>query len=290
MARLIVTNTPTFEDRGAEQEKQWNNSYAGESFWRVYARLISDFSTTNERAEAVSEMEALAEQGDADAQYMMGRLFRDGPIPIPDWKMAVYYLEKAARQNVIEAQTALGRLLLSEDAEVRNPAIGMEWLELAAKNGDSFAAYRLGKEYLRGEFVDKDIKRAKEFFRRAAELGNPYGQYMLGKLLLTEGEKEAGLDWMERAAAQGNDYAQLFLERADSHVPPGVILSVTRLMHHMAEVFRDSVPADATSHGLRIDRKRLRELTRQKGQKAAMNYAREEQESTEPGMSMTAPW
>ena len=74
----------------------------------------------------------------------------------------------------------------------------------------------------------------------------------------------------------------------DERTAPSVILAATRLLYHLSRVFRDAIPAEAAGHGLRMDRKRLRELAEQKGRRAAMNYAREEQEGGGP--TMTVPW
>ena len=127
------------------------------------------------------------------------------------------------------------------------------------------------------------------FFQRAADLGNQYGQYMLGKLCLEKGDTEQGLEWMWRSASQGNAYAQFFLDRRDTLAPPSVMLSTSRLLHHMANIFRDSAPQDATGQKLQISRKRLQELIRLKGRKAAMEYAKAQEEQQGYG-GMKAPW
>ena len=163
-----------------------------------------------------------------------------------------------------EAQYALGKLLLSEDPEVHDPEEGLRWLRRAAQSGNTYAAYRLGKEYLTGEHVPKSTDKAAGCFRSSAEQGNPFAQYMLGKLYL-EGkcvprDQEQAVQWFWRSAAQGNRYAQFFLNRQNNLRPPGVMLSVTRLLHHLSRVFQEnSMPA--TGPGIiQIDRKRLRQL------------------------------
>ena len=288
-AEQLRLNVPTFEDLDFEKEDEhWNSSYASPDFWELYETVRDIYADGGTREAAVMELETLAEQGDADAQYTMGRLYREGPIPIPDWRKACSYREKAARRGLPEAQYELGKLLLSDDVEVRNPALGMRWLEFASGNGDAYAAYRAGKEYLCGQTVERDERKAEQFFRRAADLGNQYGQYMLGKLCLEQGDTEQGLEWMWRSASQGNAYAQIFLDRKDTLNPPSVMLSTSRLLHHMANIFRDSAPQDATGQKLQISRKRLQELIRLKGRKAAMEYARSQEEYSGPKMS--APW
>lgn len=269
-AELIRQGAPTFEDEYMDQKDE----------------ELESFTDTGE--DRVQALEELAEQGDVMAQYRLGLLYRDGPIPIPDWVEACFFLEKAASQGLADAQYALGKLLLSEDAEVRDPELGMQWLEYAAANGEPRAAYRAGKEYLRGAVVEKDEEKARQLFRRAADLGNPYGQYMLGKLYLARGDLTQGLSWMRRSAEQGNDFAQFFLDRQDSLAAPSVMLSVSRLLHHLGRIFRDTTPSDTTGQRLHIDRKRLQELIEQKGRKAAMLYAQEEQENG--GQTMRTPW
>ena len=163
-----------------------------------------------------------------------------------------------------EAQYALGKLLLSGDLEVNNVDEGLQWLRRAAQGGNTYAAYRLGKEYLTGEHIPKSTETAVCCFRSSAEQGNPFAQYMLGKLYL-EGkavprDQEQAVQWFRRSAAQGNRYAHFFLDRQSDLRPPGVMLSVTRLLHHLSRIFREN-SLSATSPGIiQIDRKRLRQL------------------------------
>ena len=73
-------------------------------------------------------------------------------------------------------------------------------------------------------------------------------------------DQEQAVQWFRRSSAQGNRYAQFFLNRQNNLRPPGVMLSVTRLLHHLSRVFQEnSMPA--TGPGIiQIDRKRLRQL------------------------------
>ena len=52
-------------------------------------------------------MERLAERGDPHAQYMMGLLYRDGPLLIPDSQRAKDWFTQAAEHGLPEAQYAL---------------------------------------------------------------------------------------------------------------------------------------------------------------------------------------
>ena len=60
------------------------------------------------------------------AQYLMGKLWRDGPLLIPDSVNARYWFEQAAEQGHLAAQYSLAKLYLSDDVEVRDIRLGYE--------------------------------------------------------------------------------------------------------------------------------------------------------------------
>jgi len=237
-----------------------------------------------EESQSISELEHLAEGGNMNAQYLMGRLWRDGPVLIPDSVEARYWFEKAAAQGDSKAQYALAKLLLSNDVEVHDLQEGLRWLETAVSGGNSYAAYRLGKEYLKGKIVERDTGKAMEYLTQSAEAGNQYAQYTLGKLYLEANDREQARFWFTRSAAQGNKYAQFFLERWDNLKPPSVMLSVTRLLYHMGRVFREQTPAPPISGGIQVDRKLL---TKIREKKIAMGHKEDDHEEQPQNWGMT---
>ena len=200
-----------FEDKGVEHESEpeefRNASY---DYWDLRDVIRDDTLTLEERSDAVSELKALAGSGDKHAQYLTGKLWRDGPLLTPNSTNARCWFQQAAEQGHSYAQYALGKLLLSDDVEVRDPEQGMRWLKTAAQSGNSYAAYRLGKEYYRGKNVAQNLATAAKWFDRAAQDGNQYAQYMLGKLYLmdqgVEYDKTMGIHWLTKSAVQGNAY------------------------------------------------------------------------------------
>lgn len=200
-----------FEDKGVEHESEpeefRNASY---DYWDLRDVIRDDTLTLEERSDAVSELKALAGSGDKHAQYLMGKLWRDGPLLTPNSTNARCWFQQAAEQGHSYAQYALGKLLLSDDVEVRDPEQGMRWLKTAAQSGNSYAAYRLGKEYYRGKNVAQNLATAAKWFDRAAQDRNQYAQYMLGKLYLmdqgVEYDKTMGIHWLTKSAVQGNAY------------------------------------------------------------------------------------
>ena len=266
-AETIRLEEITFEDETLDL-RQGNEVDNGKDvswdFRTLRMDVQDEYSSLAERDDAVESMRELAENGDIHAQYFMGELYRDGPLLPPDWVMARYWFDKAAKQGYAAAQYALGKLYLSDDASVHDPELGIQWLEYAAYNGNHDASYRLGKEYLKGESVRRDTRKAMDHIYTSAQAGNLHAQYLLGKLLLqgkaVERDKEAGIQWLSQAAEQGHSYAQCLLERQSASTAPEVFLAVTRLLHHMANIFQDnSLPQSGT--GLtHIDHKRRQEL------------------------------
>ncbi len=278
----------TFEEKGLNQqdepEEYRNASY---DYWTLRDIIRDESLTMEERGDAVSEMDKLAENGDMHAQYLMGKLWRDGPLLIPNAANARYWFERAAEQGHLAAQYSLAKLYLSDDVEVRDIRQGMNWLYTAAVNGSSYAMYRLAKECLKGEHIKKNTASAVEWFTRSAERGNPYAQYMLGKLYLTGKEipyvEEQAVHWLTRSAEQDNPYAQYLLNHLVENRPPTAMLAVTRLLHHMSRVFRDNSVPKSRPGSIQIDRKRLKKL---QGKRIAMGHKPDDHEQQWPDMTM----
>ena len=270
-AEHICKGRMSFEDTAMQQEDEHlddrNMSY---DCWELRKIIVDESTPLEERDKAIAELKQIANQGDPHAQYIMGLLCRDGGLLVPDTEQAKRWLELSA-QELPDAQYALGKLYLSDDSDIHDPAKGLCWLQQAADSGHEYAAYRLGKEYLTGENIPKDTTRAVAYLRQAAEQANPYAQYLLGKLyLMGEGvpkDKESAQYWFSMAEQNGHAYAGYFLdrmERQEDLPPPNILLSATRLLHHMGSIFRNNAPRPAAPTGIQIDHKRLQRLREKK--------------------------
>ena len=269
-AEHICMNRFSFEDEemqdDGEQISTYDMSYACQDLQSV---ANDESFPLVERDEAAEQLEQLAEDSDAYAQYIIGTAYRDGGLLIPDTVKAQKLMERAAEQDLDAAQYALGKLYLSDEADVHDPAKGIYWLKRSADNGNDYAAYRLGKEYLSGKNVSKDTSTAAEYLRQAANNGNAYAQYLLGKLtLMGEGvpkDMDTAYEWFAAARDNGHTSAEFFMKRMErgEQEPPSVLLASTRLLYHMGDIFRDNAPAPA-ANGVQIDHKRLQRLREKK--------------------------
>lgn len=285
-AERIRQGAVSFEDDGIQQDDE-PEEFASSSYgyWALRNMIRNEGLPLEERDRAVAEMERLAESGDRSAQYLMGKLLRDGPLLIPDSVEARHWLEQAAAQGHITAQYALGKLLLSDDMEVRDLQEGLHWLETAAENGSHCAAYRLGKEYLRGKIIEKDIATAVDYLTQSVEAGNQYAQYVLGKLYLQGKEvrrdQDAAEYWLTQSAAQGNSYARFLLDHRQRD--PSLLLCTVRLLHHMSNIFWETLPPPNPAGG-HVESKLMRQI---REKKIAMGYKADDHEEYQgPSMSM----
>ena len=286
-AERIRLNRISFEDRGMEDRGGWvKNEELPWDCYELRSIIENEEQTREERVAAAVQMKRLAQAGDAHAQYLMGLLYRDGTLVIPDTERARDWMEQAASQNVPAAQYALGKLFLSDDPLVHDPDQGIRWLKASAQNGNDYAAYALGKEYLSGRYVFKNTEKAAEYFRQAAQEDNPWAQYLLGKLYLMSQDEHAAYQWFRAAAEQGHIYAEFFVERMEQGwtASTQLMLSTTRLLHHMGNVFRDNTPAAPTSGGPHIDRKRLQKL---KAKKIALGHKPDDHEEEQSWGNMS---
>ena len=285
----------TFEDASMldeMDEDQEEVSYAWSSRWQMAEayqnakEILSEYENTEaEKAEQVQMLERLWNAGFTVAAHLLGKCWRDGMGVLPDDEQAELWFRRAAEAGHDFAQYALGKLLQSQ----KRMEEAVFWYEEAAARDNPYAAYRLGKLYLQGEQVPKDVATALAYLTQSAWQGNQYAQYTLGKLYLTgqdvEQDREQAYNWFWESAAQGNEYAQFFLEHIHDNRSPSVLLSATKLLHHMGRIFQDNSVPPSPPGGQRVDRK-LRQKIRQK--KIALGHKPDdhEEEQTMGGMTM----
>lgn len=144
---------------------------------------IEDAESAYQREDyAVAErlFRPLAEQGDAQAQFCLGVMYRNGEGVQPDTQEAVKWFRKAAEQGYFRAQYLLG---LSYDmgwGVPKNEQEAVKWIRKAAEQGSFLAQSDMGWKYSFGRGVPKDEREGVKWFRKAAEQGDSSSQHALG--------------------------------------------------------------------------------------------------------------
>ena len=181
-----------------------------------------DEKETGLREQAESYREE-AEQGDAKAQYKLGRCYAKGLGVDKDWVEAVKWYRMAAEQGDAKAQYKLGRCYaLGVGVDKYDMVEAAKWYRMAAEQGDANAQYALGRRYYKGTGVSMNIEESERWFIRAekrlrvqAEQGDEDAQRNLGECYeegdgVSKDMVEAG-KWYRMAAEQGDAHAQLRL-------------------------------------------------------------------------------
>ncbi len=98
-------------------------------------------------------------------------------------------------------------------------------------------------------------------------------------------DRDAAWYWFTQSAGQGNQYAQFFLDHCQQISRPSVFLAATKLLHHLAQTFRQNAAPPKAPVGLEpVDRK-LRTKIREK--KIAMGHKPDDHEEQQQGWTMT---
>ncbi|MDA3788903.1 MAG: tetratricopeptide repeat-containing serine protease family protein [Desulfobacula sp.] len=157
-----------------------------------------------------------AEQGNADAQNNLGKMYHNGHRIGLDNKQAFYWLKKSADQGHVDGQTHLGFMYYQGEGVPQDYKQAIYWYKKSAEQGDDSAQFRLGQMYLDGKGVTQDHKQAVYWFKKSAEQGHMIAQWRLmnmyrdGKYGVAQDYKQA-FYWYKKSAEQGHTSAEVGL-------------------------------------------------------------------------------
>jgi TPR repeat protein len=142
---------------------------------------------TGDYATALQEWQPLAEQGDAQAQFRLGFMYKIGNGVVQDDAEATRWFLLAAEQGYQDAQMKLGLDYAYGLGVVQDDTESTKWyllaaqqFLLAAERGDASAQSSLGFMYQNGLGVVQDDAEATRWFLLAAEQGSQDAQLGLG--------------------------------------------------------------------------------------------------------------
>jgi len=149
-----------------------------------------------------------AEQGDVDAQNVLGWMYSEGEGVAQDNERAIYWYTKSAEEGYAYSQYALGLMYENGQGVTKDYKQAVYWYSKAAKQGHAWAQHNLGLMYSRGEGVAEDYKKTVYWLGKAAEQGHLYSIRMLGWMysegqLVTQDYIKAA-SWYTKAAEQGD--------------------------------------------------------------------------------------
>lgn len=117
-----------------------------------------------------------------------------------------------AEQGDAQAQFAMARAYAKGQGVRKDSARALRWYRLSAAQGDAFMLFHLGSQLWEGLEVPKDESEARWYWTLAAEQGFPPAQAALGTVL-SIGSQDIVIDkvqayvWLSLASAQGDEAA-----------------------------------------------------------------------------------
>lgn len=117
-----------------------------------------------------SILKDLAERGNSDAQYRLGRIYETGLVTgEPDVQEAKRWFEKAAAQGVVKAKGELGHLYLEGVGVLQDFDKARSLLEEAAADGNAKAQFDLARMWQNGWGGEKNASMAYAYYEFAAQ-------------------------------------------------------------------------------------------------------------------------
>src|ERR1700756_3738649 len=93
---------------------------------------ISAILCCNAAVAGIKEYRPLAERGNAEAQYRIGRMYEFGKGYPKDQAQGIAWIRKAAAQNHADAQQELGVIYATGDGVKQDDVQAVEWFRKAA--------------------------------------------------------------------------------------------------------------------------------------------------------------
>jgi TPR repeat protein len=152
---------PLAEQGSKEAQAMLGYIYSNGGKWGVQKNL----------QEAYKWYRLAAENGEAQAQVALGRMYWEGRDIPQDYREAMRLFELAAAQGASGGQTSLGIMYLNGNGVEKDYEAALKWFRLAAEQGDGLAQLQLGHMYYEGMGVPQDLVQAHVWFSFAATKG-----------------------------------------------------------------------------------------------------------------------
>jgi len=159
----------------------------------------------------VEQLKRDAENGDAEAQFMLGSFYNEGTLLAKDREKGIFWFEKAAAAGNVNAMINCNIRWSYQVKDEHKNHIGRLWGMAAAATSDSIAQYNYAVTFQNGEYGQADIRRAIRFYRLSARQGNADAKCNLARAIIEgDGVKQdivKGVELLNEALDQDNAMA-----------------------------------------------------------------------------------
>ena len=119
----------------------------------------------------LKEIQNLAKQGNASAQFELGVMYYKGEEVSKDYLKSFKWFQKAADSGLPEAQFNLGLLVSKGHGVDKNLSVALKWFQKAAEQDYPQAQFNLGVMYAQAEGVTRNNIKAYAWLILAVENG-----------------------------------------------------------------------------------------------------------------------
>jgi TPR repeat protein len=169
-------------------------------------------------SKSIRSLNDLADRNNADAQFILGMLFKDGlgldengiiidenSIHLDrDHTKAFELIFKASEQDNVRAINEVGICFEYGYGVEKNPTKAFEYYEKAAKRKNKDGQYNLGMSYANGHGVNKDIKKALYYLSLARDQLHPKTSYEIANIYFKSKNIKMAIKYFKYAAEEEN--------------------------------------------------------------------------------------
>ena len=190
----------------------------------LYQAGLTDFGSNWPTGWQEALLDAIATEatitGNDEIQFVLGDMYWKGQGTQVDFIKAAEWFQLAANQGHADAQHQLGRMYNNGLGMFeKHDGMAFEWYKRAARQGHIESQYNLGLFYYYGLGVAKDFDKGVKWFRLAANQGHVESQLFMGRISV----RENTMAWYNNTTQQGDVYAQGKLDEkcgAENATPP----------------------------------------------------------------------
>jgi TPR repeat protein len=197
-----------------------------ESFYALGTYYLAGQGVAENEAKAVEWFQRGAKQANEDCIHIVANHFNEWSHYLTDQTPYLDYFIAKAESGDADAQLMLGQIYRGDDADDQRLKEAVIWLAKAAEQGNTEANKLLVDHYLNGKGVPKNRELALQHCENVALTGDVACQEQLAGMYAesgTEDDLKASLNWYLQAAKQGRQGAQIkciFIYGKGTGVPP----------------------------------------------------------------------
>ena len=242
--------------------------------------IYDNNSNTDDFQEAEKLLLNCAESGNVLAMFELGKLYSMEKSGLKnDVKSFEYYqkalqgflqIEPLAKKIKPYLQYQIGMMYSKGLGTPVDNQKAIEYLEKSAELGNQYAKRSLALEYISGGNITQDTQNGISLLTECADSGDAFSCCKLGCLYLfgidgIKKDKEKAIEWLNKSAKQGNEYARNLLENMEQYQSEMLTNTVLGLFVNLSRCIADDYNQKFHSMRMSIDQK-LRRMMHEKKQ------------------------